>query len=111
MPLDLIPEQPSALWVIGRLERSRPELVETWRERGYRVRSINYELSGKAAEHDPAHAFQAHRITVIFEDKMATESGRWVADLTLGKKNRKPRIEQLRWIPTDGPARTIIRPP
>jgi hypothetical protein len=107
LPLDLVPDQPFALWVVGQLERSRPALVETWRKQGYRVRSIDYELTAKAREQNLAQAFQEHRITVIFEDEAATESGRFVADLALGKKKRKPRIERLQWIPTKGPSRDI----
>jgi hypothetical protein len=106
LPLDLIPDQPFALWVVGQLERKRPDLVETWRTEGYCVRSIDYELTAKAGEQNPTQAFLEHRITMIFEDEAATESGRLVADLSLGRKKRKPRIEQFQWIPTEGPSTT-----
>jgi len=109
VPLDLIPNRPFALWLVGYLKRSRPDLVEGWREKGYRIRSIEYELTGEAGEHNAAQAFREHRITVIFEDDAGTGRGELVADLALSKKKRKPRIERLQWIPIEGPSRERVR--
>ena len=107
VPLDLVPDRPFALWLVGHLKRSRPHLVEGWRGQGYRIRSIEYELTGEAGDQIPEQAFREHRITVIFEDDAGTGRGELVADLALSKKKRKPRIERLQWIPIEGPSRDI----
>ena len=127
VPLDLIPDQPFALWVVGQLRQSQPGLVATWRERGYRARSIDYELTGEASAQGPDQAFQAHRITVTLEDETATERGRLVASMITvivedeAKKGRRQRkrepaleeekrvlqLERLQWIPDEGPSREI----
>jgi VWFA-related protein len=108
LPLDLIPDRPFALWLVGHLQESHPDLVNGWRERGYRVRSIRYELTGERRTWAPQEAFKEHRIEVTLEDEAGTRRGRLVADLDLGKKKRKTRIVRLHWAPTGGSPRDLL---
>jgi hypothetical protein len=102
LPLDLVPEVPMALWLFSEIERSRPELIVGWREQGYRVTSIAYDLTSKPAKHDPVRAFRETRLTLSLETGRR-EGGSphlsLTADLSFRKGASERTLERLEVVP------------
>jgi len=103
LPLDLVPEVPMAVWLFTEIERSRPEWVAGWREKGYRVASIAYELTSKPAKHDPVRAFRETRLTVALKTDGEEADGpplRVTAELSFRNRATDRTLQRLEIVPT-----------
>jgi hypothetical protein len=90
------------------LERSRPELIAGWREDGYRVVSIDYDLTSKPAKHDPVRAFREIRLTVELEADRGKAAGSplsLTAELSFRSRASERTLAHLEVVPAK-PART-----
>ena len=104
LPLDLVPEVPMALWLFTEIERSSPELIVGWREQGYRVTSIAYDLTSKPAKHDPVRAFRETRLRLSLEAGGGQDDGpllELTADLSFRRKAPERTLERLEVVPAN----------
>ena len=104
LPLDLVPEVPMALWLFTEIERSRPELIVGWREQGYRVTSIAYDLTSKPAKHDPVRAFRETRLTLTLGPDRGETDGpalNLTAELSFRKSASERILERLEVAPAE----------
>jgi Mg-chelatase subunit ChlD len=104
LPLDLVPEVPMALWLFTEIARTRPELIAGWREQGYRVASIAYDLTSKPAKHDPIRAFRETRLTLSLETGGGEADGprlELTAEISFRRKASERTLERLEVVPAE----------
>lgn len=88
LPFDLVPERPLAVWVLGRLAASRPELAR--RLAGGRVVTVSYEPTGKPYTRSPDRAFESTRIRIGVAS--SGETVELVAEVRLARRSREPSL-------------------
>jgi Mg-chelatase subunit ChlD len=104
LPLDLIPEEPMAVWLVTEIEKTMPEMIAGWREKGYRVASIAYDLSSEPAKRDPVRAFRETRLTLMLASGAAetdAPSLEVTAELSFRKKASGRTLERLEILPVE----------